>query len=30
MCTAGLITGGAGAVGLYGSIHLMRNALPKA
>lgn len=30
MCTAGLITGGAGAVGLYGSIYLMRKALPKA
>ncbi len=29
MCTAGLITGGAGAVGLYGSIYLMRKALPK-
>jgi hypothetical protein len=30
MCTAGLITGGVGAVGLYGSIYLMRKALPKA
>jgi hypothetical protein len=30
MCTAGLITGGAGAIGLYGSIYLMRKALPKA
>ncbi|NVB78724.1 MAG: hypothetical protein HOV81_10050 [Kofleriaceae bacterium] len=29
MCTAGLITGGVGAVGLYGSIYLMRKALPK-
>jgi hypothetical protein len=28
MCTAGLITGGIGAVGLYGSIYLMRKALP--
>ncbi len=28
MCTAGLITGGVGAVGLYGSIYLMRKALP--
>jgi hypothetical protein len=30
MCTAGLVTGVAGAVGLYGSIYLMRKALPKA
>ena len=30
MCTAGLITGAAGAIGLYGSIYLMRKALPKA
>jgi hypothetical protein len=29
MCTAGLVTGGVGAVGLYGSIYLMRKALPK-
>ena len=29
MCTAGLITGGVGAVGLYGSIYLMRKALPR-
>jgi hypothetical protein len=28
MRTAGLITGVAGAVGLYGSIYLMRTALP--
>lgn len=28
MCTAGLITGGVGAIGLYGSIYLMRRALP--
>lgn len=30
MCTAGLITGGVGAVGLVGSIYLMRKALPRA
>ena len=30
MCTAGLITGVAGGIGLYGSIYLMRKALPKA
>lgn len=30
MCTAGLITGGVGAVGLYLSIQLMRSAVPKA
>ena len=30
MCTAGLITGGVGAVGLYLSIQLMRSAIPKA
>ena len=29
MCTAGLITGGTGAVGLYLSIQLMRAAVPK-
>jgi hypothetical protein len=29
MCTAGLITGVAGAVGLYGGIYLMRRALPR-
>ncbi len=30
MCTAGLITGGISAVGLYASIRLMQSALPKA
>lgn len=30
MCTAGLITGGVGAVGLYLSIQLMRSAVPAA
>jgi len=30
MCTAGLITGVASAVGLYGGIYLMRRALPRA
>jgi len=30
MCTAGLITGGVSAVGLYLSIQLMRSAVPKA
>ena len=30
MCTAGLITGGVSAVGLYGSILLMKSALPEA
>lgn len=30
MCTAGLITGGVSAVGLYLSIRLMQSALPKA
>lgn len=30
MCTAGLITGGVGAVGLVGSIYLMNKALPRA
>lgn len=30
MCTAGLITGGAGALGLYLSIQLMRSAVPTA
>jgi len=30
MCKAGIITGVAGGVGLYGSIYLMRKALPRA
>lgn len=30
MCKAGIITGLAGGVGLYGSIYLMRKALPRA
>lgn len=30
LCTAGLITGGASAVGLYASILLMKSALPRA
>lgn len=30
MCHAGIITGVAGGIGLYGSIYLMRKALPRA